>query len=45
MLFRLGPFKKTEKGEVQGFKGWTEVQPRSKHDVVKINLIVIKIQI
>ena len=42
MVFRHRPFIEPRKGEVQGFKSWTDVQLRSDCDDVIINLIVIK---
>ena len=39
------PFKELGKEEVQGFQGRTSVRPKSNRDDVKINLILIKIQI
>ena len=40
MVFRPGPFKEPLKGEVQGFKGSTEVWSRLNRDDVIINLII-----
>ena len=45
MVFKPGPFKKPEKGEVQGFLGRIEVQSRLNRDDVEIALILVKIQI
>ena len=44
MIFKLGSFKKTEKMRYSRFLK-LEVQSRSNHDDVKINLIIFKIQI
>ena len=44
MVFRLRPFKELENGEISGFYGWTEIQLRSNHNDVKINVIIINIQ-
>ena len=41
MVFKIGQFNKPLKGEVQGFEGWTEVEPKSNRDDVIINLIII----
>ena len=41
MVFKIGQFNKPLKGEVQGFEGWTEVEPKSNRDDVIINLIMI----
>ena len=37
MILKLGPFKKSKKREVKGFRGWTKVQLRLDHDNVIIN--------
>ena len=41
MVFKIGPFDKPLKGEIQGFEGRTEVEPKSNRDDVIINLIMI----
>ena len=45
MVFKPGPFKEPEKGDVQDFWGRTEVQSRLNCDDIKIDLILVKIQI
>ena len=44
MVFRLKLFNELLKGEIQDFKGWTEIELRSNHDDIIINLrIFLKI--